>query len=135
MRPASVRDGSCDDAAMRRRSVLARAGWVAGPLVLWLAGAPSAAAHGIAPAEPPTLANLLLALTSLLFQLATLFLTLRQLLVGNTLLHVGDSLCTPTNSDSSHNGSDNQQHHHRSDPQGVRRPIRPRWFWRLRFCR
>ena len=31
-RRASVRDGSCDDAAMRRRSVLARAGWVAGPL-------------------------------------------------------------------------------------------------------
>ena len=44
---------------MRRRSVLARAGWVAGPLVLWLAGAQSAAAHGIAPAEPPTLATLL----------------------------------------------------------------------------
>ena len=63
MRPASVRDGSCDDAAMRRRSVLARAGWVAGPLVLWLAGAQSAAAHGIAPAEPPTLATLLLGWT------------------------------------------------------------------------
>ena len=62
-RPASVRDGSCDDAAMRRRSVLARAGSVAGPLVVWLAAAPSAAAHGAAPAEPPTLANLLLGWT------------------------------------------------------------------------
>ena len=48
---------------MRRRSVLARAGWIAGPLVVWLAAAPSAAAHGPAPAEPPTLANLLLGWT------------------------------------------------------------------------
>ncbi len=62
-RPPSVRDGSCDDAAMRRRSVFARAGWVAGPLVIWLVAAPSVAAHGTAPAEPPTLANLLLGWT------------------------------------------------------------------------
>jgi len=48
---------------MRRRSVLARAGWIAAPLVVWLSAAPSAAAHGPAPAEPPTFANLLLGWT------------------------------------------------------------------------
>ena len=53
-------------ATMRRCAAdrsFARAGSVAGPLVVWLAVRPAAAAHGTAPAEPPTLAILLLGWT------------------------------------------------------------------------
>ena len=48
---------------MRRRSVLARTSLAAGLLILWLAAVPAAAAHGVAPTEPPTLATLLFAWT------------------------------------------------------------------------
>ena len=53
---------TCDDAAMRVRSSFARSIALVVPAV-WLAAAGPVAAHGPAPTEPPTLANLLLGWT------------------------------------------------------------------------
>ena len=59
---AAGQASSCDDAAMRVRSSFVRSIALVVPAV-WLAAAGPAAAHGPAPAEPPTLANLLLGWT------------------------------------------------------------------------